>query len=534
MAPRKTTTRRILRAIIYVRVSSYDVTADEAANQSPEVQRARCLARIKAEGWELATDIGDGGILEDLNVSGSAKGDRLDRPGLLACREAIRSRRADVIVALRLDRLARNTVDLLMLADELDTHGGAFALAEGDINTAGPYGKLILTIIAAIAEMEAKMITARTMAGKVAAREQGRWIGTRYVPFGYVKAAHPTIKDAWTLAPDTAAAATVAECVRRVLAGESALSVAKWLNASEVRTQTGQIGRWTATTVREVLTHEAMIGRHYWQGDVLRDDKGMPRTVFPPLVTEDVWRVMLGKLGNPKRNRADVAPAPRRASTWDGSRAARYMLSGGAARCGTCGGPLVVGPDNQGRRRYRCDRRGKGTCAHGVSIRVEDLDSIVAARFLALAGDLRYSEMSIVEERPDTARRADLADALRVARAALADAVEAEDEAAEAAARAQVRTLRAALDDLPADMTMRRERTWSSETYGETFAKLDTAGRRELLAHVVTVTVGPAVERTKTGQYDNSPEAQGRRVTTAWADWLETAAVDALDLGDAA
>jgi Site-specific recombinases, DNA invertase Pin homologs len=138
MAPRKTTTRRTLRAVVYVRVSSYDITADEAANQSPEVQRARCLARINAEGWELATDIGDGGIIEDLNVSGSAKGDRLDRPGLLACREAIRTRRADVIVTLRLDRLARNTVDLLTLADELDTHGGAFALAEGDINTAGP------------------------------------------------------------------------------------------------------------------------------------------------------------------------------------------------------------------------------------------------------------------------------------------------------------------------------------------------------------------------------------------------------------
>jgi hypothetical protein len=58
--------------------------------------------------------------------------------------------------------------------------------------------------------------------------------------------------------------------------------------------------------------------------------------------------------------------------------------------------------------------------------------------------------MSIVDERPDTARRADLTDALRVARAALADAVETEDEAA---ARTQVKTLRAELDDLPADVT---------------------------------------------------------------------------------
>ncbi|MBC6463760.1 recombinase family protein, partial [Actinomadura sp. HBU206391] len=89
-------------------------------------------------------------------VSGSNRGDRLDRPGLRIVRDAIRNRRADVVVSLRLDRLARNTVDLLTLAEELERHGGASALAEGDINTAGPYGKLILTIIAAIAEMKAK------------------------------------------------------------------------------------------------------------------------------------------------------------------------------------------------------------------------------------------------------------------------------------------------------------------------------------------------------------------------------------------
>lgn len=166
-------------------------------------------------------------------------------------------------------------------------------------------------------------------------------------------------------------------------------------------------------------------------------------------------------------------------------------------------------------------------------MRVEDLDAIVSARFLALAGDLRYSEISTVEERPDTARRADLTEALRVARSALADAVESEDEAAEKAARAQVRTLRAELDDLPADVTMRREYTWSSETYGETFARLDTAGRRELLAALVRVTVHPATERTAAGRFDTSPEALGRRVVTAWSEALEDAAVDALEPAEA-
>jgi DNA invertase Pin-like site-specific DNA recombinase len=178
-SPRKTRAGRgaALRAVVYVRVSDYDTRADEAANNSPEVQRTRCLSRIAAEGWTLATDVGEEGVIFDLDESGSDKGLRLERPGLVVARNAVKAGRADVIVAWRLDRLARNTVDLLTLAEELDRNRGAFALAEGDINTAGPYGRMILTIIAAIAELEARIITERTMAGRDAAREQGRWVG---------------------------------------------------------------------------------------------------------------------------------------------------------------------------------------------------------------------------------------------------------------------------------------------------------------------------------------------------------------------
>lgn len=533
MSPRATT-RRILRAIIYVRVSSFDTTAEEAANNSPDVQRARCLARITAEGWELADDIGEGGVIFDLDVSGSDKGARLNRPGLLLARNAIKARRADVIVSLRLDRLARNTIDLLTLAEELEQHGGAFALAEGDINTAGPYGKLILTIIAAIAEMEAKMITARTMAGKVAAREQGRWIGTRIVPFGFRKVPHPSIKDAWTLAHDPVTAPVVVEVARMVREGATAYRIAHWLNESGVPTVKGTAGGWRVATVRDVFTHEVMVGRSYWQGDVLLDENGLPRTVFPPLVDLDMWRVLCDKLGTPDRNRSKKAVAPRpedagAGTAGRGSATARFLLSGGTSRCVNCGGPLSAGSDHQGRKRYRCDRRGKGRCTRGVTARIDELDSLVTQRFLAFAGSLRVAEEVVTEERPDASRRADLGDALRVARAALADAVETEDDDAESAARAQVKALRAELDALPADTAVRRNRVWSSETYSERFARLDTAGRRELLAPLVTVTVRPATERTVSGRYDNSPEALERRVTITFADVLEDAAVGALD-----
>ncbi|WP_406070032.1 zinc ribbon domain-containing protein [Micromonospora sp. NBC_01638] len=80
---------------------------------------------------------------------------------------------------------------------------------------------------------------------------------------------------------------------------------------------------------------------------------------------------------------------------------ALYLFSGGIARCGNCGGPLTVATDNQGHKRYRCDRRGRDQCSRGVSIRVADLDAIVTERFLSLAGDLYAADVQEVTTAPD-------------------------------------------------------------------------------------------------------------------------------------
>jgi DNA invertase Pin-like site-specific DNA recombinase len=513
--PRKS---RTLRAIIYVRVSSYDKKAGEAANQSPEVQTTRCTARVSAEGWQLATEVGDNGVIYDLDVSGSDRGERLNRPGLLLAREAIRTGKADVIVALRLDRLARNTVDLLTLAEELESHGGAFALAEGDINTAGPYGKLILTIIAAIAEMEARMITERTTAGRDAAREQGRWVGGRITPWGYVRTSHPTITDAWTLAPDPQATPIVAKVVELARGGASATAVARWLNDHGVVSQTGK--RWYHVTVQDVFSHPAMVGRVYHQGDVLRDSAGLPRTVFPPLVDEAVWRELIAGLGEARRHRPGAPqPAPDPDRVPQRRKIADELLSGGVARCATCGGALAAAKDSYGDRRYRCYRAGRGACAHGVSVLIDALNDVVSGQVLTLIGGQPTSEMVEVVDPEGASRRTDIAEALKAAKAALADAIEDDNTDAEAAARTQVRELRAQLDAIPMS-TVVRQRRWTGETYAQKWDRLvdEVAQRREMLSKLVTVQVAPAV-RMANGQFDKSRQALEARVHVVWEEW---------------
>ena len=94
------------------------------------------------------------------------------RPELMALLNYIRA--GDVVVVTRLDRLARNTRDLLDLAEQLQSAGvGLKSLAEPWADTTSPASKVLLTILAGVAEFERGLIAERTTAGRQAAKERG-------------------------------------------------------------------------------------------------------------------------------------------------------------------------------------------------------------------------------------------------------------------------------------------------------------------------------------------------------------------------
>jgi len=89
-------------------------------------------------------------------------------------------RAGDIAVVTRLDRLARNTRDLLDVAEELNTKGaGLRSLAEPWADTTSPAGKMLLTILAGIAEFERALITTRTAEGRAAAKRKGIRFGPK-------------------------------------------------------------------------------------------------------------------------------------------------------------------------------------------------------------------------------------------------------------------------------------------------------------------------------------------------------------------
>lgn len=80
----------------------------------------------------------------------------------------------DEVVVWKLDRLGRNTRNVLELVDVIKSKGATFrSLSEG-ISTAGPMGEAMLTIMTAFAQLERDTLVERTRAGLAAARAQGR------------------------------------------------------------------------------------------------------------------------------------------------------------------------------------------------------------------------------------------------------------------------------------------------------------------------------------------------------------------------
>ena len=137
-------------------------------------------ARVSTLDQELAPQLdalraaGCEPIFED-----RASGARTDRPGLAQALAFARD--GDVLVAWRLDRLARSLPDLIETVNQLQKRGvGLRSLTEA-IDTTTPNGRLVFHLFGALAQFERDLIGERTRAGLLAAAARGRRGGRKPV-----------------------------------------------------------------------------------------------------------------------------------------------------------------------------------------------------------------------------------------------------------------------------------------------------------------------------------------------------------------
>ena len=105
-----------------------------------------------------------------------------NRPQLQAMLEYVRE--GDVVVVSEFSRLARSTRDMLQIVQELTDKGVGLISLKEQINTdSGSIGKFMLTIFAALAELERDTILQRQREGIAIAKQQGKYKGRKPIPF---------------------------------------------------------------------------------------------------------------------------------------------------------------------------------------------------------------------------------------------------------------------------------------------------------------------------------------------------------------
>jgi DNA invertase Pin-like site-specific DNA recombinase len=121
---------------------------------------------------------------EQLSVAGVEKlfrekisGVRRDRPQLAALLDYVRE--GDSVVVTKLDRIARSTRDLLDIVETLHRKGCAFRVLNINLDTETPTGKLMLTMLGAIATFEREMMLERQAEGIAKAKAEGRYKGRK-------------------------------------------------------------------------------------------------------------------------------------------------------------------------------------------------------------------------------------------------------------------------------------------------------------------------------------------------------------------
>jgi DNA invertase Pin-like site-specific DNA recombinase len=157
-------------ALLYVRVSTLR-QAEEGL--SLEGQEALLLAQARQLGFKAPSV-----ICEAAKSGKSISG----RPKLRECLDNLDAGRASALVSLKLDRLSRNTRDLLEMVDRAVDHQWRLIVLDVNLDTGTPVGRMVLTILASVAEMERNRMAERQRESHAVRRSVGQRWGVTHGP----------------------------------------------------------------------------------------------------------------------------------------------------------------------------------------------------------------------------------------------------------------------------------------------------------------------------------------------------------------
>ena len=257
---KKPESKRTLRCAIYTRKST-EHNLDLEFN-SLDAQREACTAYIKSqahEGWRLVPKHYD---------DGAFSGASLERPALQELLQEVRSRKVDIIVVYKVDRLTRSLADFAKLVELFDRHSVSFISVTQSFNTTSSMGRLTLNVLLSFAQFEREVIGERVRDKIAASKRKGIWVGGP-VPLGYA-----SINKKLVVVPEEAK--TVCMIFRRYLELGSIGALIRDLDRKDIRTKRHEISngrvrggiRFGVGTLGHLLRNRFYIGEVAYRGEV--------------------------------------------------------------------------------------------------------------------------------------------------------------------------------------------------------------------------------------------------------------------------
>ncbi|MCP3803891.1 recombinase family protein [Allokutzneria sp. A3M-2-11 16] len=225
----------------------------------------------KGTRWANAFDIPIVDTISDLSVSGALSA--FERPELGPWLGENPPAHWKTLIVTKLDRVGRDTEDILALFRWARENGKRIVFVSEGIDTSMELAKLIITVLAAIAEMERGRIAERIADAKAKHRENGRWTGDRYV-YGLMPVRREN-GEGLEIAVDPVAVEVLRELSAKARSGARQADLMRWLNDREIptpmeRTRQHKAERenlpmpslgatWALPSVRDILTNTHLV-----------------------------------------------------------------------------------------------------------------------------------------------------------------------------------------------------------------------------------------------------------------------------------
>ena len=386
--------REKIKVYTYKRVS----TAMQIDGYSLEAQRARMKAYADFNDYEIV------GEYEDAGKSGKSIEGRMQFRQMM---EDVKSGKDNIsyVLVFKLSRFGRNAADVLSTLQVMQDFGVNLICVEDGIDSSKDAGKLMISVLSAVAEIERENIRVQTMEGRIQKAREGKWNGG-FAPYGY-----QLVNGKLEINEEEAVAIrTIYDQYVNTDIGSNGIS--KYLENHGIRKiqrQNGKNPLFDAHLVRLILKNPVYCGKiaygrrktekiHGTRNEyhlVEQDNFLLVDGLHEAIIPEDVWNAAQAKL---------IAQAKKYEHVNKGKNERTHLLSG-IVKCPICGagmyGNKCIKRKKDGTKYkdffyYGCKHRNMQRghkCDYKKQIREELLDDAVAEVIVKLVSNPNFATM---------------------------------------------------------------------------------------------------------------------------------------------